>query len=1315
MSNANLIKQIQLHTKESYKARLYDNKPIKTIANYGLKNGQIAIKREESEYSGLGIKATVDILPLLTDRRIIKALNKIDTSLESVVSILNLSQSVIKYGTNIIYFVIKKWLQNCTNIDEKHYKHFECSEVDDKNLIDYILLTCSDPINASFIIHSVGCNNNIPIVPEEWIGRSFINAKILHSEMDNLEWRIGKPPVSYCCTYNLNIIQNKYINFNDITNNYDYILLCDNVCDIIATNATNSTNATNATTNFNKNKYKNYSFLNFESDNTNILLVINPKSFPKFVKSDYDDIYNNFNNGKNNTFKILFNKVSFLSSCLQKCIRRGPDNSLLLSDCIKKMHTLPPYNLPEQQYMQVSSAKQIAWRLFISIIEDAMPFNTQSKKLCSMFDLFCYSLLMYLDSTLQYDNIILNKLINTALYVQQNKEIFNWRLGKEIEPDYAIDKNDLIISSFKLALKTIPMMKGDKTMIKKSIDYVITKKIQFNELKFLKLKPINTEKTLETLIVSNDMHCSPNLLLYVQASLNNIPNEEYSTMNISKDIWNTQSSYNYRLNNQVNIKNNIIQYCQKNMFKIYKFNDPEINFEKLNTQYIFEDIKNISRLAFLLIFGQNLSFNNIVISFNEKGFNFKKRYNTNFEPDSKYQKYCEQLLQEYQTPHSINLYQLPSSYKWKFESPVKIKIIKNNDKFIFCVNDIQTDIFNGTPFIEKCNNIDIYRPDNILSSLIKDALYLTNNYYHKGFKLLNKLKYYGKYYYNLNTKYTFDWKQYAFKIPKKIWQNIYIRLISNENTITIYQVTRSGKKLNAACDYIYEGPIMRILLLFTILYSQVIQIKNENMMTFNLNKNVPEYMILLNDIDKLLNQVVSSEVVSSEAVSSKVVSEVKDETKKCQGIVLTKTKKTRTQKIKLGINNTDVINNKTVINNKNLNDNQNVVINIKTPLWQHQILTSNSMANGLINGKKGFGDAASVGSGKTLTSLNTFKLLVENNIKNNITNYKGCLVLVPNMRLIDTWITEINNHTENIKIIQQYSNGSWSNDIITENTIAITTLGRIRDTPIFNLWTLVIIDECLSVQNSSSLQTESAYRQILLSKYGVIMMSATFFRTRFDKLYYMLKMFRSGYPETKLFLNTIINEHVFCHIKQSRNWITNINEFNLDYVNRQKYNKIKNSNLPVDKKYNALLRVVNMDFDFCESVQTIINKVNRRCLIYAKSKAEADKISAYCKNTSKYPEKNTNVVITYQEGTYGLNDLIDYDTIITRMNHLDIIIQQKGRLDRPGQKNDNLYLEYVMVKNTIDEAWKIRSDITNNFYNNYIVPLNEFYKLAIEK
>lgn len=119
-------------------------------------------------------------------------------------------------------------------------------------------------------------------------------------------------------------------------------------------------------------------------------------------------------------------------------------------------------------------------------------------------------------------------------------------------------------------------------------------------------------------------------------------------------------------------------------------------------------------------------------------------------------------------------------------------------------------------------------------------------------------------------------------------------------------------------------------------------------------------------------------------------------------------------------------------------------------------------------------------------------------------------------------------------------------------------------------------------------------------------------------------------------------------------------------------------------------------------------------LIYARSKAEADEIAEVVPRVSRYPDQSEkHVVISYAEGTYGLNTLICYNTILTRPPEPDKLPQMKGRLDRPGQTKDDLHLEYILVGDTIEEAWLLRLEVAAKFLSEYIMPIAEFYDAAV--
>ena len=51
-----------------------------------------------------------------------------------------------------------------------------------------------------------------------------------------------------------------------------------------------------------------------------------------------------------------------------------------------------------------------------------------------------------------------------------------------------------------------------------------------------------------------------------------------------------------------------------------------------------------------------------------------------------------------------------------------------------------------------------------------------------------------------------------------------------------------------------------------------------------------------------------------------------------------------------------------------------------------------------------------------------------------------------------------------------------------------------------------------------------------MSTCGVLMLSATFFRSDYEKLFYMIRMLRSPLPRTMEWLPATIHEHIVCQV-----------------------------------------------------------------------------------------------------------------------------------------------------------------------------------------
>jgi hypothetical protein len=136
-------------------------------------------------------------------------------------------------------------------------------------------------------------------------------------------------------------------------------------------------------------------------------------------------------------------------------------------------------------------------------------------------------------------------------------------------------------------------------------------------------------------------------------------------------------------------------------------------------------------------------------------------------------------------------------------------------------------------------------------------------------------------------------------------------------------------------------------------------------------------------------------------------------------------------------------------------------------------------------------------------------------------------------------------------------------------------MSRNRSHPLQYKWLFLIIDECLTVQNKEAIQTMITWKQSVNSEYGILLLSATFFRTRFDKLLYMLKMLKCDLPETKEYLDTILCDSIKVNIPiNKRTWTEKLFKKILEDYFYDEYNKIKNMEITNEAKFIKLQKYI---------------------------------------------------------------------------------------------------------------------------------------------
>ena len=1172
---ASIIKEIEKKTKKSYEAH-----EGKNLANLGGKVGDVVKLERNGEYYGISVELLEDVKPLLTKEfvvRILWMLKKEDYI--TPLGILHLA------SLDELHYIINEWLKVATTICDNSFvtkKKFPA-------YANWIKTVTHDPINVRIRVVDIGCNttNGSSVLPEDWVGREFDNAFLLHQEMDTLPSRVGKAPTTYAVIYAMEI----------------------QVFDTCMENIKNI-------------KYKNIIYLDW--DNKFIHEITKKERKDKYEYVKYDDLLIGFRLRDILEPKVSTNNnkdVGVLVSRLQKAIRRGRYGSNTLIETIDKLNISANYNLPEHQFMRTSASKQLVWRLFITILEDCRPYQPNDD-IVSLFDLMLLTLITQKVQEYKFTPPILEAIKRTALLTQYNDTIlYDWR-NLDQRDNFPLTKNHFQ-NAVSLALNHMIMMSGDRYMLSKY--YSLTDKLEPFDIPTRYVTNNKIEKDI--LLASYDMHNKTAIILYYQACVLG-----KSTREISNYIWDCSSGYNVR-DNVKQKKDSLLRDIQK---YFYIDNEIIIKDKIQHNNFIMNDNVSecVKRTSFLILFGMKFKHQKkeVIIA-----GTFDEPLKVKVKNEWVYSNETVSLASFPKSTISLNDIAAPFGYKW-----VKNKVIVSVIDSKFYVDGNVVPLFDGSSLLQSITPIvtDKYE-DNVVYDLLngKDVTFEDILYF--------RCDSYGK---------LVDWMPSV--VDEQLLMRVYTKLFNQVNDIImIGPVDRSGNKMQNAIDYYLEGRLWAIFNLCSYFYPDTFKISGA--LNFKLKRNTPGYVHLIMLLERVLF---------------------------CPSYL---------------------------IYNKPI---------ITTKLWDHQLSSVTKIVTKFKQGTFGYGNASGVGAGKTLTSIQIGIEL----IKMRDTVHSGILVLVPNDKLIDTWVQELEEHTSGFDIIIHSTNYNYDKDKnntfvknnknnvknINTNTIVISTMGRNRDHYVYHKWLLVIVDECLTVQNKNALWTEAAWRQALMSKH-LLMMSATFYRTRFDKLYYMLKMLRSGLPEKKEYLDTILSESIVSQVPETgRVWTSYEHYFTLD--NYDEYNDIARSDKNTDIKFAELTSylVQHTKKDVVKQLRTLISEGGGRCLIYARAKEEAE----YWSNTlliPQYPEKGQHCIVTYHNGTYGLNDLVEYDTIIMRPPQPDCLPQIKGRLDRPGQDSKELTIHYFVLKDTIEEGLLLRLNIASQFVHKYIMPLSTFYDISI--
>lgn len=962
--------------------------------------------------------------------------------------------------------------------------------------------------------------------------------------------------------------------------------------------------------------------------------------------------------------------VGYYVSLMQKAIRRM--NQSCAIKAINKLVKFRPYNNPQMNFKLINPTRQMFYRLFITIIEDVGIFNNDIG--LDLLDLILYVKIFELKPYKQIHEELLNKVIELVKRVSLTKRYIDFKDFKDFKNIKQNENNhflnlildDRILSGLYIASKNQYGMKGDFNMIKTLMLY---KQNNIEPLKLAKLKNQKKSKTKDTIIklVSIDQHTNPLILTELQNIYYNFTNEgnKINSLNdMSHDLWIKSSCYNIRKHDEDKFNspyNDYLLFVQYNLHQnILKLTD-KLNIKKIPK--IQEYLEKKSKLQNQITKSYNDMINQKSTKTTEKTLPLNKRI---------YEQILFSSTKNYFYHNRTRVYPILTYDKIKFK--VKDSIIDDTNeenideynKILKTYNNtkpktitISNQIKNKYNFISnQINNFDI---NKIINKDIYQIKPITK-YFEKLLKdyLTNKFSPIDTYIIYITLKEIKSKEDIIIqndllkKIPITILNSLYSRITSamddkNNNTIILMsQIDRNGESKTEAIDEYNEGYLIRILDILCILYPCFIRL---NQTTYKIIKPSNCYNYFSQEIEKII---------------------IHDNSK------------------------------------NNLKP-----MKVKTQLWKHQLKTKENILNKMKNfNQRGFGDASSVGSGKTLTALSILETL-----DTNINNY---LILLPNHNLYNTWIDEINKHVENINVSIQESNGKYNQIIKSSNSsskshIYLTCMSRNRDHPLMEPIAFVIIDECISVQNKNTKWTIQCYKDVVRSKYGVLMLSATFFKTRYDKLFYLLKMLDTGIVEKHEYLDTILNTAINANIIISkRKWFISEEKIKLDKKFYKKYNKIKSQELEHNTKYIELKNMINK-VNWIEIIISNLNKLleeNKLIVYFSDSEREIKLLKEYNHpEICFYPDISKKICcVNIHKASHGVNNLIKYNTILTKPVSNDIEIQIKGRLDRGNNTHIDLYLRYLVISDTIMELDMIKKDIGNSFYKNHIEVLASLYE-----
>lgn len=494
--------------------------------------------------------------------------------------------------------------------------------------------------------------------------------------------------------------------------------------------------------------------------------------------------------------------ATILVSRLQKCVRYGPESGSLLRETVELLSTAKDYNLPEQEYKRVSATRQLAWRSFISVMEDVGPVE-------GCLELLLLSLVAERCNDKAFTHVVVqyvSRVLTDSLWI---RGLYPW---SSFNSSISSHSTKAVARACSLALEHVPMMAGDRMMLQR----YLTADPDTIPIEDRPILETQKQVAYDISVRSVDHHCRPALILLYQACKTV---GSATTKQCSSAIWELSSSYNYRRVRQQPPREEDLFAAQAWLY------GGAVLPERQHVSEISRPAKKTatapspaqSRLAFLLLFGESFKQSRQRMCYaGNKEMPLKVMVGDKWTDSAAVPLKARRVLTKDITP--------PEGYRWtKNEYEISV------DSGMPHVDGLQLPWYDGSSLLVPVGSTYDSLPDDTTVDLLSLVLSGAS----VPWKLYQELL-------ELSTD-AGEWVNCAADSDVDLLRTIYTRMeTQNSDKIVVGPVDRSGAATSSAIHPVYEGRLWGSLSLLCYMYPRALKM-SKSLLTFKVTRGEDYY------------------------------------------------------------------------------------------------------------------------------------------------------------------------------------------------------------------------------------------------------------------------------------------------------------------------------------------------------------------------------------------------------------------------------------------------------------------------------------------